>query len=79
MMTRDRTEFYGRRNDLLREGEGNRAKIVGLRSRLEEAKTRCSCLTDKSEALRLEIRAKGGVKAELRRALEEEAERRGII
>ena len=47
--------------------------------RLEEAETRCSCLTEKVEASRFELRAKGGVDAELRRALEAEEGRRGII
>ena len=31
MMTRERTELHRRRDDLSREGEGNRAEIVGLR------------------------------------------------
>ena len=62
-----------------REGEGKRAKIAGLRFRLEEADNRCSRLTDKAEASRSELRAKGEVKSELRRALEDEVERRGVI
>ena len=33
----------------------------------------------KAEASRLDLRTKGGVKAELRRALEAKAKRRGII
>ena len=35
-------------------------------------------LTDEAEASRFEIRAKGEVKVELRRALEADAERRGV-
>ena len=52
---------------------------MGLRFRLEEADTRCSRLTDKAEALRFNLRANGGVKAELRRDLENKVERRGTI
>ena len=40
MMMRDRTALCGRRDNLLRKGEGNRAKIVGSRFFLEEAETR---------------------------------------
>ena len=45
------------------------ADISGLRFRLEEAETRCYHLTNEAEASRFELRIKGGVKAELRRAL----------
>ena len=80
MMTRGRNALHGRRDDILREGEGNNDKIEELRFRLEEADTRCSRLTDDSEALRFKLRAKGGgVKVELRRALEAEPKRRGTI
>ena len=71
--------LLGSRDDVSREGEGNRAKTAGLRFCLEEADTRCSRLTDKAEALRFNLRANGGVKAELRRELENKAERRGTI
>ena len=46
---------------------------------MEEIDTRCSRLIDESEASRFKIRAKGEVKAELRRALEAETESMGII
>ena len=52
---------------------------MGLIFRLEEADTRCSRLTDKAEALRFNLRANGGVKAELRRDLKNKVERRGTI
>ena len=57
MMTRERTALRGRRENLSREGEENRAKTVGLRFRLEGSESRCSHLTD--EASRFDIRAKG--------------------
>ena len=60
MMTRGRNALHGRRDDILREGEGNNDEIEELRFRLEEADTRCSRLTDDSEALRFKLRAKGG-------------------
>ena len=44
-----------------REGEGKRAKIAGLRFRLEEADTRFSHLMNKAEVSRFEIMAKGEV------------------
>ena len=79
MMTGERTALHGRRNNLSREGEGNRSEIAELRFRLEEVDTRCSRLTDEAKASRFELRAKGEVKAELTRALEAETERRGVI
>ena len=50
-----------------------------MRFRLEEAETICSCLMDDAKASRFNLKDKGEIKAELRRALEAEAERRGII
>ena len=77
-MTRERTELLGRMNDLSREEEGNRDKIVVLKLLLEDAETRCSYLTDKAKASRFELRSKGEVEADIRRAMEAEAERRDI-
>ena len=73
MTTRERTALRGRKDNLSREGGGNRADIAGLRFCLEEAETICSRLTDEAEASRFELRAEGGVKADLRRALEAKA------
>ena len=50
-----------------------------MRLRLEEAETRCYCLTDKAEASRFKIRVKREAEEDLMRALEGEAERRGTI
>ena len=50
-----------------------------MRLRLEEAKTRCSHITDEAEESRFKIRAKGEVEVELRRLLKDELERRGVI
>ena len=58
---------------------GGRAKIYGLRLHLDEAETICSRFTDEAEASSFDIRSKGGVKTEIRRALEAEADRRGVI
>ena len=46
---------------------------------MEEAETRCPPLRDEAELSRFDLIDKGEVKAELRRALEDEAESRGII
>ena len=73
MMTRERTSLPGRKENLSREGEGNRVDIAGLRFRLEEAENRCYRLTDKAEALRFDLKAKGEVEAEIRRAMEADA------
>ena len=63
MMTRGMTALCGRRGDLSREGEGNRAEIAGLRFRLEEAETICFRLSAEAEALRFDLRSKGEVEA----------------
>ena len=73
MTTRERTALPRRRENLWREGEGNRVDIVGLRFRLEEAENRCYRLTDKAEAMRFDLKAKGEVEAEIRRAMEADA------
>ena len=73
MMTRERTALPGRRENLSREGDGNRVDIAGLRFRMEEAENICYCFTDKSKALRFDLKAKGEVEAEIRRALEADA------
>ena len=46
---------------------------------MEEAETRCPPLRYEAELSRFDLIDKGEVKAELRRALEDEAESRGII
>ena len=46
---------------------------------MKEVDTRCSRLMRKDEALRFKLRAKGEINAELRRELEAEAKRKGII
>ena len=79
MMTREKTELCRRRDDLSREGGGNRSKIAGLRFRLEEAETRCSHLTDEVKAFRFDLRAKGGFEVDIRRELEDEADKMGVI
>ena len=79
MMTRERTELRWRRGYIFREGGGNRSEIAGLILCVKEAETRCYRLRDKAEASRFELRAKGKVKADIRRSLEVEAERRRII
>ena len=79
MITRDRTALCGRREDISREGEGNRSDITGLRFRLEEVDTICFRISSEAEALRFDLRSKGEVEAYLRRALESNAERRWII
>ena len=50
-----------------------------MRFRLEEAETRCFRLSDKAKASIFELRAKGGVEAYLRRAIDYEVKRRGLI
>ena len=50
-----------------------------MRLCLEETETRCYRLIGEAEASRFKIRAKGEVEADLRRALEAEVERRGLI
>ena len=50
-----------------------------MRFRLEEAETRCSRLTDEAEASRFEIRANGYFNKDLRRSLDANTERKGII
>ena len=50
-----------------------------MRFHLDEAETRCSHITGKSEASSFDLRAKGEVEAYLKRALEAKAERRGIM
>ena len=77
MMTRERTALCGRRDDLSKEGEWNRAKIAGLIFRLEEAETICSHLMEKAKASRFDLREKDEVEAELRRALEAEGGEEG--
>ena len=59
MITRDRTALCGRRGDLSREGEGNRADITGLRFRLEEVDTICFRISSEAEALRFDLSSKG--------------------
>ena len=78
-MTRGMTALCVRRGDLSREGEGNRSDITGLIFRLEEVDTICFRLSAEAEALRFDLRSKGEVEAYLRRALEYNADRRGII
>ena len=72
MMTRERTEIRGRRENISREGEGNMDKIAGSRLRLEEAETRGYRLTDEVKASRFELRVKREVEADIRRSLEAE-------
>ena len=79
MLTRERLALHGRRDDLLRDGEWNMPKSAGLRFCLEEAETKCSYLTDKANILRFDLKSKWEIKVDLRRALDAESERMGVI
>ena len=51
MMTREMMVLFRRWDNLWREGGRKRAEIAGLRFLLEEAETRCSCLTNEAEVV----------------------------